>query len=50
MESPCVHAGEDVNLLAKFRQLINIHGRQSAIIIVTVTDDLPVQSGSKKPG
>jgi len=36
--------------IAKFRQLINIHGRQSAIIIVTVTDDLPVQSGSKKPG
>jgi hypothetical protein len=35
---------------AKFRQLINIDGRQSAIIIVTVTDDLPVQSGSKKPG
>ncbi|MBD0340228.1 MAG: hypothetical protein ICV61_04835 [Microcoleus sp. Co-bin12] len=39
-----------ITLLAKFRQLINIHGRQSAIIIVTVTDDLPVRSGSKKPG
>jgi hypothetical protein len=35
---------------AKFWQLINIQERQSAIISVAVTDDLAVQSGSKKPG